>query len=223
MVRILLINKERVFMSENFSIEVNKSFIDNFFGLADMMPPGEITVEELNGAVKKIKQKLDNAILAQNAMGGSAAMASSGNMDALNPDDYMRGGELQDTVVRPKSILIVDDLGIITYQLDILFKKLGFDVTTSKELYDAIDQYKKKDFGYVVLDLFIPTEREGFILLDEIKKLALFCKLNTKIIMMSASAKPEYKDKCISRGADSYIEKATGWQKAIVDACLNNK
>jgi len=211
-------------MSENFSIEVNKSFIDNFFGLADMMSPQEITIEELNGAVKKIKQKLDNAILSQNSLGGAASSGGiSGGDGSLDAAEYMKGGELEDAVVRPKSILIVDDLGIITYQLDLLFKKLGFDVTVSKELYDAIDQYKKKDFGYVVLDLFIPTEREGFILLDEIKKLALFCKLNTKIIMMSASAKPEYKDKCISRGADNYVEKTTGWQKEIVDACLSNK
>jgi len=197
---------------ENFSIEVNTSFIQNFFGLADMLPPKEINLDNLNSAIKAIRQKLDNAILSQSNL----------NMPAMNnmeESDLLKDEEPEDTVVRPKSILIVDDLGIITYQLDILFKKLGFEVTVSKELYDAIDQYKKKDFGYVVLDLFIPTEREGFILLDEIKKLALFCKLNTKIIMMSASSKSEYKEKCLSRGADCYIEKTTGWQKSIIEAC----
>ena len=199
---------------ENFSIEVNSSFVENFFGLADMMPPKEVGLEDLNNAIKTIRQKIDNSILAQSSLGMPT-------LDAGAESDFLKGGELKDTVIRPKSILIVDDLGIITYQLDILFKKLGFEVNTSKELYDAINQYKKKDFGYVILDLFIPTEREGFILLDEIKKLALFCKLNTKIIMMSASSKPEYKEKCISRGADVYIEKATGWQKNIIDACSN--
>jgi len=199
---------------ENFSIEVNSSFVENFFGLADMMPPKEVGLEDLNNAIKTIRQKIDNSILAQSSLGMPT-------LDAGAESDFLKGGELKDTVIRPKSILIVDDLGIITYQLDILFKKLGFEVTVSKELYDAINQYKKKDFGYVILDLFIPTEREGFILLDEIKKLALFCKLNTKIIMMSASSKPEYKEKCISRGADVYIEKATGWQKNIIDACSN--
>jgi len=197
---------------ENFSIEVNSKFINNFFGLADMAPPKEIELESLNNVIKIIKQKIDNSILSQSSL----------SMPTLEPgveNEFLKGGEIQDVILRPKSILVVDDLGIITYQLDILFKKLGFDVTVSKELYDAINQYKKKDFGYVVLDLFIPTEREGFILLDEIKKLALFCKLNTKIIMMSASSKLEYKEKCISRGADCYVEKATGWQKNIIDAC----
>ena len=201
---------------EQFPIEVNTSFLENFFGLADMLPPKEVSLEDLNNAIKTIRQKIDNSILAQSSLGMPA-------LEAGPESDFLKGGEIKDTVIRPKSILVVDDLGIITYQLDILFKKLGFEVTVSKELYDAINQYKKKDFGYVILDLFIPTEREGFILLDEIKKLALFCKLNTKIIMMSASSKVEYKEKCISRGADCYIEKTTGWQKSLIDACSNKK
>lgn len=210
---------------ENISIEVTSGFLQNFFGLADMMPPDDVSVDDLNKAVKTIKQKLDNAILSQSSMasgsmGGSTSLNMSGLASLPEENEYLKGGEVADTTLRSKNVLIVDDLGIITYQLEILFKKLGFEVTVSRELYDAIDNYKKKDFGYVILDLFIPTEREGFILLDEIKKLALFCKLNTKIIMMSASARPEYKDKCINRGADAYVEKTTGWQKNIIDACL---
>lgn len=201
----------------NFSIEVNSGFIQNLFGLADMMPPEKIEIENLNAVIKIIRKKIDNAILSQNT--SSLSIPSAFNDGEEN--EFLKGGEIKDSVIRPKSVLIVDDLGIITYQLELLFKKLGFEVTVSKELYNAIDNYKKKDFGYVILDLFIPTEREGFILLDEIKKLALFCKLNTKIIMMSASSKSEYVDKCLSRGADCYIEKTTGWQKNIVDACLN--
>lgn len=201
---------------ENFPIEVSSGFLENFFGLADMSPPKEAGLEDLNNAVKIIRQKIDNYILSQ-----SSSLMS--NLNAETEKEVLNDSEEKDTVIRPKSILIVDDLGIITYQLDILFKKIGYDVTVSKELYDAINQYKKKDFGYVILDLFIPTEREGFILLEEIKKLALFCKLNTKIIMMSASSKIEYKEKCLSRGADVYIEKATGWQKSLIDACSNKK
>jgi len=205
---------------ENFSLEVDSGFIQNLFGLADMMPPKEIQIDDLNNVVKAIRKKLDNAILSQSSL-STPGVSNAPSSKTTEENEFLKGGEVGDGVIRPKSVLIVDDLGIITYQLETLFKKLGFEVTVSRELYDAINNYKKKDFGYVILDLFIPTEREGFILLDEIKKLALFCKLNTKIVMMSASAKSEYKDKCISRGADCYVEKATGWQKNIIDACLN--
>ena len=224
---------------EKFTIEVNESFLQNLFGLADMMPPENVGIDDLNNVVKAIKKKIDNSILSQSSLApaSSEAPLESAPFQGIAPapavatstesladsaaNEFLRGGEVEEGVVRPKSVLIVDDLGIITYQLETLFKKIGFDTTVSRELYDAIDKYKKKDFGYVILDLFIPTEREGFMLVDEIKKLALFCKLNTKIIMMSASAKPEYKDKCLSRGADCYVEKTTGWQKTIVEACLS--
>lgn len=206
---------------EKISIEVDSSFIQNFFGLADMMPPENITTEELNNVIKAIKQKTDNLLLAQSSLSPVAGTQAVTTDDA-GAKEFLKGGEIAERVIRPKSVLIVDDLGIITFQLEILFKKIGFETVISKELYDAIDKYKKKDFGYVILDLFIPTEREGLLLVDEIKKLALFCKLNTKIIMMSASAKAEFKDKCLSRGADCYIEKTSGWQKNIIEACLSN-
>jgi two-component system, chemotaxis family, chemotaxis protein CheY len=205
---------------ETFSLEVDKKFIQNFFGLANMPAPENVELEDLNEVIKKVKGKLDQSILSQSNL----AMPNLGNESGKTEgNEFLKDVDTKDNVQRPRSILIVDDLGIITYQMELLFKKLGFDVTVSKELYDAINKYKTRDFGYVLLDLFIPTEREGFILLDEIKKLALFCKLNTKILIMSASSKSEYKDKCISRGADRYIEKTTGWQKKIIDICTGKE
>jgi len=191
---------------EKFPIELDSKFIENLFGLADMPPPGELKLADLHDVVAKIKTKLNKT-----------ALSSSGlsNQSSLNAAQSSAG----DDSSRPKSVLVVDDLGIITYQLDILFKRMNFEVVISQEINDAIDKYKKQDFGYAVIDLFIPTEREGFILLDELKKLCLLCKLNTKIIVMTASSKIEYQDKCLNRGADFYIEKSPGWQKRVMDAC----
>ena len=142
----------------------------------------------------------------------------SSSSEELSEDNIL--SKVENNSTRPKSVLIVDDLGIITVQLEMLFKKIGFEVTVSKELFDALEKYKTRDFGYAVVDFFIPTEREGIILIDEIKKLSLLCKINTKIIVMSASDKKEHKDKCINRGADHFIEKAQGWQKEIIEICL---
>lgn len=196
--------------SDKYTIELDSNFVENFFGLAGMLPPDEICLSDLKAALVEIKTKIKN-------MGLSSLSASS----PQNPQANLLSGASQEgSDTRPKSVLIVDDLGIITYQLDVLFKRMGFEVVISQEIYDAIGKYKKQDFGYAVIDLFIPTEREGFILLDELKKLSLLCKLNTQIIVMTASSKPEYKTKCLNRGADFYIEKAAGWQKAIMDACV---
>lgn len=204
--------------TEKIPIEVDSKFIENLFGLADMPPPGELTLEELHNVVGKIKTKLSNFVLSSAGI-GPAPTPPPGNTPAAQ-SDYLSGGIVEPSAVRPKTVLIVDDLGIITYQLDILFKKMGFDVVISQEINDAISKYKKQDFGFAVIDLFIPTEREGFILLDELKKLSLLCKLNTRIIVMTASSKTEFQEKCTNRGADYYIEKTPGWQKKIMEACM---
>ncbi|NLF84309.1 MAG: response regulator [Candidatus Gastranaerophilales bacterium] len=194
-------------MSEKRSIEVSSEFLDKLFGMADMPTPADLSEEKLDKALTAIKDKLDAAL----AMSVSASAKSVG-IDISQSSSLV--SSLQENI---KKVLIIDDLGIVTVQLEALCKKLGFAATTSKELYDAIEKYKAQDFGYVVADLFIPTEREGFMLVDEIKKISLLCKLNTKIIVMSASGKPEHRDKCLARGANHFVEKAPGWQDKIAE------
>ena len=80
-----------------------------------------------------------------------------------------------------KHVLIVDDLGVITFQLETMFTKHGYEVTVSQEIYDAIAKYKIGKFHLVIIDLFIPTEREGFLLLDELKKMAKIKNQELKI------------------------------------------
>lgn len=51
---------------------------------------------------------------------------------------------MQEEIANEKAVLIVDDLGVITYQLGVMFRNLGYDVTIAKEIYDAITKYKNK-------------------------------------------------------------------------------
>ena len=213
-----IIRVEEIIMSDKFSIEVNTEFVENFFKLADLQLPENIELKDLNNVLDKIKNKLDTAASLKNLSGNQPKVsfntASIPNENAV-PVQIANESNL-------RTVLIVDDLGIVTIQLASLFKKLGFTVQTSRELFDAIKQYKTQDFRYAVIDLFIPTEREGFILLDEIKKLSLLCKLNTKIIVMSASNKQEHKEKCMHKGADLFVEKSAGWQSKITEFCFGN-
>ncbi len=194
---------------DNLSIELEKNTVDKLFSLIDSSAPDILNNEALSNLADKLKEKIDKLKTA------SGIQEAPSNIQPINLT-----GMDNNALLRQKSVLIVDDLGIITYQLDMLFKKINFDVIISHEVYDAIETFKKRDFGYAVIDLFIPTEREGLILLDELKKLSLLCKLNTRIIVMTASSKPEYETKCLNRGADFFIEKSPGWQKKILDACM---
>ena len=114
------------------------------------------------------------------------------------------------------AILVVDDLGVITYQLKILLSQFEYDVDCSQEIYDAVNKYKKRKYAYVVMDLFIPTEREGFILLAELKKMAAAAGVNTIIGVITASPRKETEAQCKARGADFFLEKNSDWQNTLV-------
>lgn len=117
-------------------------------------------------------------------------------------------------------VLIVDDLGIITYQLSIIFKRAGYLPITSREIYDAIEKYKRSSFDFVIMDLFIPTEREGFIMLEELNKIAASRSEVPMIAIMSASTRKDYKQMCQKKGAAFYVEKLDDWQKELFGLLL---
>lgn len=118
-----------------------------------------------------------------------------------------------------KRVLIVDDLGVITFQLEMMFIKNNYEVTVSQEIYDAITKFKNGNFDLVIIDLFIPTEREGFLLLDELKKMAQMRNQDLKIGVITASAKKEHKIACHQKGVSFYMEKSNNWQKELLDVC----
>ena len=115
------------------------------------------------------------------------------------------------------AILVVDDLGVITYQLKVLLSQFELDIDCSQEIYDAVNKYKKRKYEYVIMDLFIPTEREGFILLTELKKLAAMNDVKIVIGVITASPRKEIEQQCRARGADFFLEKNNDWQNQLMN------
>lgn len=200
-------------------IEVNEEFLENLYGLVGKIPPGakNINVDLLNDLILDIKRKMDRikteAIEEMNApksTRGTSAVQASSDMD-------FEEGE------NPNNVLIVDDLGVITYQLGVMFRNLGYEVAIAKEIYDAITKYKKRHYKLVIMDLFIPTDREGFILLDELVKLSKMNESGTVVGVMTASSKREHRQLCMKKGADFYIEKVEDWQTQLIEYCEKNK
>ena len=122
--------------------------------------------------------------------------------------------DIEETSTGP-AILVVDDLGVITYQLKVLLSQFQYDVDSSQEIYDAVNKFKKRKYDYVVMDLFIPTEREGFILLTELRKLAVSYGMKCVIGVITASPRKEIEQQCRARGADFFLEKSNDWQSSL--------
>ena len=201
--------------SKKRTIEVDEDFLEQLYGLVGKIPPGEknINVDLLKDLILDIKRKIDkaktDAIEELNAPKKAKTSSITSESEFIDEEN-------------PKNVLIVDDLGVITYQLSVMFRNLGYDVVIAKEIYDAITKYKKHPFKLVIMDLFIPTDREGFILLDELVKLSKINDANTIIGVMTASSKKEHRQLCMKKGADFYIEKVEDWQNELIEYCEKN-
>ena len=121
------------------------------------------------------------------------------------------------------NILVIDDIGVVTYQLKILLKNLGYNVQVAKDIFSGLNTFIKSNYAFVVMDLFVSTEQEGYTLLNETKKIITKNNLDTKIIVITASNKAENKVKCLNGGADIFLKKDAGWQDKLIELIENSQ
>lgn len=179
-------------------IELDDEFLDLFYNITNSKRPQEIDLDAMKKQLINIVDTLKE--LNQNAKKPIFSKAL--------------GMEEPDESDQP-AILVVDDLGVITYQLKVLLSEFDMDVDCSQEIYDAVGKFKARKYKYVVMDLFIPTEREGFILLTELKKMAMASNSQTVIGVITASPRKEIEQQCLARGADFFLEKSNDWQNQL--------
>lgn len=191
------------------TVDLDNEFLELFFSITNSKVPQNVELVDL-------KKQLINIVDTMKELNGNAKRTNMNR--ALNP------AAAEEEEPQGPAILIVDDLGVITYQLKVLLSQFEYDVDCSQEIYDAVNKYKKRKYEYVVMDLFIPTEREGFILLTELKKMAAAFGVKTIVGVITASPRKEIEQQCKARGADFFLEKNSDWQNSlfgIMDGYIN--
>lgn len=180
-------------------VDLDNEFLELFFNITNSKVPAEPSLIDL-------KQQLVNVVEVLREL----------NKNAKKPI-ISKALANYDEIEEPTgpAILVVDDLGVITYQLKVLLSQFDLDIDCSQEIYDAVNKFKKRKYSYVVMDLFIPTEREGFILLTELKKLANMYDTKTIVGVITASPRKEIEQQCRARGADFFLEKNNDWQAKL--------
>lgn len=192
-------------------VELSEETLNLIFDLAQTQSPIEPTDKDIQSAMKKIKVIID-----------SFTEMSMGEVAQINEVKQAKAAGMFFPGGGDRNILIVDDIGVVTYQMRVLFEKKNFFVETAKDIYTAIKLFKKSSFSYIIMDLFVSTEREGYLLLDEVKKMIVSQRLATKIVVITASSKGEHKLKCLNKGADKFIIKDQGWQEEILKMCVED-
>lgn len=180
-------------------IDIDDEFIELFYNITNTKKPQNIDLIELKKQLVGIVELLKNL--------------NSNAKKPIQTKSFNTTPEPEDTT--GPAILIVDDLGVITYQLKVLLSQFDLDIDCSQEIYDAVNKFKKRQYLYVIMDLFIPTEREGFILLTELKKMAQVQGVKTIIGVITASPRKEIEQQCKARGADFFLEKNNDWQQQL--------
>jgi len=189
------------------NIDLDSEFLDLFFSITNRKTPSDLTLHAMKSQLIEIVDVLKELNTSARKPYKSAALGNTASDEEKEEENADQG----------PAILVVDDLGVITYQLKVLLSKLNLEVECSQEIYDAVNKFKKRKYTYVVMDLFIPTEREGFILLSELRKLAAASKTKTVIGVITASARKEIEQQCKMRGADFFLEKNNEWQNNLLE------
>lgn len=190
------------------TVDLDNEFLELFYNITNSKVPEKVELLDLKKQLIEIVDTLKE--LNKNSKKPIVSKALGDEEEAEIPEG--------------PAILVVDDLGVITYQLKVLLSKFDLDIDCSQEIYDAVNKFKKRKYLYVVMDLFIPTEREGFILLTELKKMANNYGIKTIIGVITASPRKEIEQQCKARGADFFLEKNNDWQNQlckIMDGYVN--
>lgn len=190
------------------NLDLDEDFLKRFYDLTGDKVPETLTLVSLKKQVLNIKERF-KTILAD-ANGASSTLKNNDKLFEDNVNDSIN-------INKSNNVLLVDNLGVITYQVQMIVSRLGFNVIPTKDVYGALSLFEDKDFDMVLMDLLIPTEREGLILLSEIQRISRRKGVNPVIGVMSVAGKKELKTEALEYGADFYIEKSYNWQQKLSD------
>ena len=179
-------------------IKVSTEILAEIFKIAKMEVPETITDDNLLAALYK-QRNPDKEISVDLERAQNFLSSDIQNQETSN------------------NILVVDDIGVVTYQLKVLLKNHGYNVQVAKDIFSGLNTFVKANYAFVIMDLFVSTEQEGYTLLNETKKIITKNNLSTKIVVITASNKAENKVKCLNGGADVFLKKDTGWQEKLIE------
>ncbi|AFS79859.1 putative signal transduction GGDEF domain-containing protein [Gottschalkia acidurici 9a] len=100
------------------------------------------------------------------------------------------------------NILILDDDRLTLSILKDAFKEEGYNVKTTTNPYDAIEQALSSHINIVLIDIIMP-KLNGFEVFEILKK----NKIDIPIIFLTGKSLTDYKVDALSKGADDYITK----------------
>ncbi len=119
------------------------------------------------------------------------------------------------------NVLIVDDTELSIFQLSVMLEKIGMNVYVARNKEEALAEYKKKNFDFLILDLYMPDYLDGFELIKEANRLRNEENRNFKICVISGTDNPNIIQEAYKLQIDDFIPKAPQWHEDVLKFISN--
>jgi len=120
------------------------------------------------------------------------------------------------------NILIVDDLELSIFQFTQLLKKMGTTANVARSKEEAMAEIRKKNFDYIIVDLYLPDLNDGTSLIKELTKYKAEYGQKYKIIAISSTDDESVIQRAYALGADEFIAKSKNWHNDILKYLANS-
>ena len=114
------------------------------------------------------------------------------------------------------NVLIVDDTELSVFQLSTMLKKIGMNVYVARNKEEALAEFKKKTFDFLILDLYLPDYKDGFDLIKEANRIKNEENRDFKIIAISGTDNPQIVQEAFKLDIDEFIPKSPQWHENIL-------
>ncbi|MEY2601451.1 MAG: hypothetical protein QOJ36_770, partial [Verrucomicrobiota bacterium] len=124
-------------------------------------------------------------------------------MDSLTARKSAASADLKPDHQRPKQVLIIEDDQNLAMALALRLKAAGYGTTTTYDALTGLNAAVSNPPALVLLDISMPAGN-GFSVAEQIQTLI---PRPTPIIFLTASKKPDFREKAKKLGAAGYFEK----------------
>lgn len=185
-------------MSSNLShIEVEKEFIRKFFELAVIPTPKDLSPNDFNNALSRISKRIDPT-------------------KKIDIDENQ--SDLKESEIAFIKILIIDNVGFVMQRVkQQLLKKKYIMVETYNDVIKATEKIRRESYHFIILNILIPTEREGLLFLKDVKTSLSENKSETKLIVTGDSIRKELMAYLKKQGISNIIERKPDWITKLLD------
>jgi len=120
------------------------------------------------------------------------------------------------------NVLIVDDTELSIFQLSVMLEKIGMNVYVARNKEEAYAEFKKKNFDFLVMDLYLPDYQDGFELIKEANRIKNEEGKDFKIIAISGTDNPQIIQEAYKLEIDEFISKAPQWHEQVLKFISNS-